>query len=313
MNSNDIFALEELPESLTVIGGGYIGIELAQIMHALGVKVTLVVRSIPLRFVDSEIVDMLIHQIKESGIEVKLHSPHTSVTKSSLGNSCITHLESGEKIHSEKVLLAMGRPPSTKDLGLEKAGVETTKSGHVKVDEFQNTSQKGIYAIGDVTLAPALTPVAVRSGRILSERLFNGQENLKCDYDHVPTVIFSHPPIGTVGLSEESAIKTYGAENISSYKSEFTNMFYSLMEPSNPKRPKSLFKLICHKEKGVGSQKVVTEKVIGVHTIGRGVDEMMQACAIAVKMGASKQDFDNTVAIHPTASEELVLMETKYV
>jgi len=136
MNSNDIFALEELPESLTVIGGGYIGIEIAQIMHALGVKVTVVIRSIPLRFVDREIVDMLIHQMKETGMEVKLHSPHASVTKSSLGNSFITHLESGEKIHSEKVLLAMGRPPSTKDIGLEKAGVETTKSGHVMVDEY---------------------------------------------------------------------------------------------------------------------------------------------------------------------------------
>jgi glutathione reductase (NADPH) len=164
-------------------------------------------------------------------------------------------------------------------------------------------------------LAPALTPVAVRSGRILSERLFNGKENLKCDYEHIPTVIFSHPPIGTVGLSEELAIKEYGADNISSYKSEFTNMFYSLMEPNskNPERPKSLFKLICHKEKAVGTQKIVSEKVVGVHTIGRAADEMMQACAIAVKMGATKQDFDNTVAIHPTASEELVLMDTKYV
>ena len=160
-------------------------------------------------------------------------------------------MKDGQKINSEKVLLAMGRPPSTKGLGLETAGVEIAKSGHVVVDEYQNTTSKGIYAVGDITVCPALTPVAVRAGRILSERLFNNCTDLKMDYDLVPTTIFSHPPIGTVGLSEEDAIKAYGKENVSAYKSSFVNMFYGLMPPdsTNPERPKSMFKLITHHEK----------------------------------------------------------------
>jgi len=254
------------------------------------------------------VVDVLVHSMKQSGMDVRLESPHESVVQEADGSYTV-NLQSGQKINSEKVLLAMGRPPSTKGLGLETTGVEIAKSGHVVVDEFQNTNQQGVYAVGDVTVCPALTPVAVRAGRILSERLFNNRTDLKMDYDLVPTTIFSHPPIGTVGLSEENAVKAFGKENVSAYKSSFVNMFYGLMPPDSksPERPKSMFKLITHHEpEGV-------ERVVGVHGIGRGIDEMMQTTAVAMKMGASKQDFDNTVAIHPTASEELVLMDTKYV
>lgn len=151
-----------------------------------------------------------------------------------------------------------------------------------------------------------LTPVAVRCGRMLSERLFNGREGLKMNYDNVATIVFSHPPIGAVGLNQEDAEKQFGKENVTTYRSKFINMFYSSsFEPE--KRQDSLFKLICHKQEN-GS-----EKVVGVYGCGKGIDEMMQGVSVAMNMGATKQDFDNSVAIHPTASEELVLMDTYYV
>ena len=174
------------------------------------------------------------------------------------------------------------------------------------VDEFQNTNVPGIYAIGDVTNQVNLTPVAIRQGRIVSERVFNGQKDLKMCYDNIATVIFSHPPIGSVGLKEEEAVKKWGEDKVKCYRSKFINMFYS-PAMTQEKKQSSLFKVICHVEdSGV-------ERVVGCFAIGKGVDEMMQAISIAVTMGATKQDFDNSVAIHPTASEEWVLMDAKIV
>ena len=307
MNSNDFFDLESIPDTCVVIGGGYIGIELAQILNGFGCKVTLVVRSVPLRFVDDDVVDVLMKELEHSGVDVRLGSPHESVSREENGHLSV-NLKSGDSIKAEKVLVAMGRPPCTSDLGLEHTKVQTS-GGYVTVDPYQNTHQPGVYALGDVTKAPALTPVAVRAGRILSERLFNGKTDLKADYENVPTVIFSHPTIGTCGLSEQAARKQFGSDSVKAYKSEFVNMFYGLMDPKGH-RPKSLFKIITNKEKE-GEKEV--ERVVGVHTIGRGTDEMMQTVAVAMKMRATKQDFDNAVALHPTASEELVLMDTKYV
>lgn len=188
---------------------------------------------------------------------------------------------------------------------LENCGVEHNR-GVIKVDDFQNTNVEGIYAIGDVIDKVNLTPVAIRAGRILSERLFNNRPTLKCSYDNVATVIFSHPPIGTVGDSQAAAEKKYGAENITVHKSRFINMFYSPCPSQDMKLP-SFFKIICKKEAND------IEKVIGVHGTGMGIDEMMQGISVAVTMGASKQDFDNSVAIHPTASEEFVTMDGKFV
>lgn len=181
----------------------------------------------------------------------------------------------------------------------------------MKVDEFQNTTQKGIYAVGDVTNAPALTPVAIRAGRILSERLFNGREGLKTNNENVATIVFSHPPIGVIGMNESQAISKFGGDSVVVYKSGFGNMFYGLTPAdAGLHKPQSFFKLICRKEQ-VDSGKTV-ERVVGVHGVGRGIDEMMQGFSVAVNMGATKQDFDNSIAIHPTASEEFVLMDTKY-
>lgn len=164
---------------------------------------------------------------------------------------------------------------------------------------------KGIYAIGDIIKQPQLTPVAIRAGRITVERIFNNKPTLKMDYNNIPTVIFSHPPIGECGMHEESAKKAFGEGNVKVYKSKFTNMFYSLAEEEKLKQ-KSLFKVICHM---TSDNK---EKVVGVHAIGKGIDELIQGIGIAIKMGATKHDFDNTVAVHPTAAEEFVLMDPKF-
>ena len=199
----------------------------------------------------------------------------------------------------------MGRPPLFEPLKLENAGIVVEKNA-IKVDEYQNTNVPGIYAIGDVTNQMGLTPVAIRQGRLVSERIFNNQPNLKMCYDNIATVIFSHPPIGCVGLTEEQARSKFGQDSVKCYKSEFINMFYSPGQSDDVKL-KSLFKVICHTEADG------TERVVGCHCIGKGVDEMMQGISIAITMGATKQDFDNSVAIHPTASEEFVLMDAKFI
>lgn len=237
-------------------------------------------------------------------MKVLLNSPHDKVVKNEDGSLSVV-LKSGDKIDCDKCLIATGRPPNVEPLKLNIPGVETNK-GAIKVDEFQNTNVKGVYALGDVTNQVNLTPVAVRCGRMLSERLFNGRTDLKMNYDNVATIVFSHPPIGAVGINQAQAEEKFGAENVTTYKSSFINMFYSSsFEPE--KRQDSLFKLICHKQENG------TEKVVGVFGCGKGIDEMMQGVSVAINMGATKQDFDNSVAIHPTASEELVLMNTHYV
>ena len=190
---------------------------------------------------------------------------------------------------------AIGRSPLSSELNLEAAGVEVDSRGYIPTDKYQNTNVKGIYAVGDVTGRLALTPVAVAAGRRLSERLFNGKVDEHLDYTNVATVVFSHPAIGSIGYTEEEAIKEFGEENIKVYKSTFTPMYSAVTSNRQP----SVMKLIT-----LGKE----EKVIGLHGIGYGVDEMIQGFAVAIKMGATKRDFDNTVAIHPTGSEEFVTM-----
>lgn len=177
-------------------------------MAAFGVKITLVVRSIILRFIDRDLIDCLMENMKKLGVEIKLDSPHESVTRNDDG-SLNVNLKSGESIQCDKCLVALGRPPNVEPLALNNTGVEIVK-GAIKVDEFQNTTVSGVYAIGDVTDQVTLTPVAIRAGRVLVERIFNNRPDLKVNYDNIATIIFSHPPIGTVGLSAEGAVKKFG-------------------------------------------------------------------------------------------------------
>ena len=224
MTSDDFFDMEVLPESMVVIGGGYIGVELAQIMAAFGVRVTLVVRSIILRFCDRDIIDCLMENMRKLGVDIKLDSPHDSVVAN--GDTLDANLRSGETINCQKCLVALGRPPNVEPLGLANTGVEVVRSA-IKVDEFQNTTVAGVYAIGDVTNQVTLTPVAIRAGRVLVERIFNNRPELKTNYENIATVIFSHPPIGNCGLSAEEATTKHGEENVKVFKASFTNMFYS--------------------------------------------------------------------------------------
>lgn len=297
INSDDFFDMEELPKSAVVIGGGYIGVEFAQILHAFGVHTHLLVRSKVLRFVDQEVVSVLEECMQKTELNLVKGKKHTKFVKNTDTGLIDVHLEDGSILSGEKVIVALGRPPLVGPLKLEKAGVEVDSNGAIIVDEYQNTNVEGIFALGDVINKVNLTPVAIRAGRILAERLYNNRPGLKCSYENVATVIFSHPPIGTVGLPQDEAEQKFGSENVTVHKSRFINMFYSPCKIQEKKLP-SFFKIVCHKQPNGD------EKVVGVHGTGLGIDEMMQGLSIAVTMGATKQDFDNSVAIHPTASED---------
>lgn len=210
-------------------------------------------------------------------------------------DGCLTmDTTSGEIKDVNCLIWAIGRLPHS-DIGLGKVGVEVDSKGHIKVDEFQNTTAERIYALGDVCGKALLTPVAIAAGRKLSMRLFGKQNDAKLDYTFIPTVIFSHPPVGTVGISEEEAAKQYGKESVKVYKTSFVPLYHQVTE----RKVKTSMKLVC-----VGPE----EKVVGLHMIGQGCDEMLQGFSVAIKMGATKKDFDETVAIHPTSSEELVTL-----
>ena len=293
-SSDDVFAWEELPESVAILGAGYIAVELAGVLHTFGVKTDLFVRrDRPLRGFDSYIVEGLVKEMERTNLPLHTHKVPVKLEKTADGITI--HFEDGTSHTASQVIWATGRRPNVKDLQLEKAGVTLNERGFIQVDEYQNTVVEGIYALGDVTGEKELTPVAIKTGRTLSERLFNGKTTAKMDYSTIPTVVFSHPAIGTVGLTEEQAIKEYGQDQIKVYKSSFASMYSAVT--SN--RQESRFKLIT-----AGSE----ENVVGLHGIGYGVDEMIQGFAVAIKMGATKADFDATVAIHPTASEEFVTM-----
>ena len=293
-SSDDVFAWEELPESVAILGAGYIAVELAGVLHTFGVKTDLFVRrDRPLRGFDSYIVEGLVKEMERTNLPLHTHKVPVKLEKTADGITI--HFEDGTSHTASQVIWATGRRANVKDLQLEKAGVTLNERGFIQVDEYQNTVVEGIYALGDVTGEKELTPVAIKAGRTLSERLFNGKTTAKMDYSTIPTVVFSHPAIGTVGLTEEQAIKEYGQDQIKVYKSSFASMYSAVT--SN--RQESRFKLIT-----AGPE----EKVVGLHGIGYGVDEMIQGFAVAIKMGATKADFDATVAIHPTASEEFVTM-----
>ena len=295
ITSDGFFELDEVPKRTAVIGAGYIAIEVAGVLNALGSDTHLFVRKDrPLRTFDKDIVDVLVDEMAKSGPTLHTHANATEVVKNA-DDSLTISFDNGETITVDCLIWAIGRAANTSGFGLEKTGVKLTEKGTIYSDEFENTSVPGIYALGDVTGKLDLTPVAVKAGRQLSERLFNNKADAKLDYTDVATVVFSHPVIGSVGLTEEKAIAKYGPENIKVYKSSFTPMYTALGDNRQP----STMKLVTLGE---------DEKIIGLHGIGYGVDEMIQGFSVAIKMGATKADFDNTVAIHPTGSEEFVTM-----
>uniref|UniRef100_A0AC11CKX6 Uncharacterized protein n=1 Tax=Ovis aries TaxID=9940 RepID=A0AC11CKX6_SHEEP len=250
ITSDGFFQLEELPRRSVIVGAGYIAVEIAGILSALGSKTSIMIRHDKvLRTFDSIISSNCTEELENAGIEVLKYSQ----------------------------------------------GIQTDDKGHIIVDEFQNTNVKGVYAVGDVCGKALLTPVAIAAGRKLAHRLFECKEDSKLDYDNIPTVVFSHPPIGTVGLTEDEAIYKYGKENVKTYSTTFTPMYHAVTK----RKTKCVMKMVCANKE---------EKVVGIHMQGIGCDEMLQGFAVAVKMGATKSDFDNTVAIHPTSSEELVTL-----
>ena len=295
ITSDGFFELDEVPKRTAVIGAGYIAVEVAGVLNALGSDTHLFVRKDrPLRTFDKDIVDVLVDEMAKSGPTLHTHANVTEVVKNA-DDSLTISFDNGETITVDCLIWAIGRAANTSGFGLEKTGVKLTEKVTIYSDEFENTSVPGIYALGDVTGKLDLTPVAVKAGRQLSERLFNNKADAKLDYTDVATVVFSHPVIGSVGLTEEKAIAKYGEENIKVYKSSFTPMYTALGDNRQP----STMKLVTLGE---------DEKIIGLHGIGYGVDEMIQGFSVAIKMGATKADFDNTVAIHPTGSEEFVTM-----
>jgi glutathione reductase (NADPH) len=297
ITSDGFFELANQPKKVAVVGAGYIAVEFAGLLNALGSEVSLFLRrSEFLRQFDHSIRANLMKEMEKDGVKI---IKKTAVKELINQNDSLSIRSTSEDVYAdfEQVIWAVGRMPNTHTLNLESTGVETTASGHVTVNKYQETNISGIYAVGDITGHHELTPVAIAAGRRLADRLFDGQENRHLAYENIPTVIFSHPPIGTVGLTEEEAIKKFGINNVRVYESHFKPMHYAF----NPDGAHCLMKLIV-----VGTE----EKVVGCHGIGMGMDEMMQGFAVAVRMGATKKDLDDTVAIHPTAAEEMVTMKT---
>ena len=295
IDSNGFFELEALPKATAVVGSGYIAVELAGVLNALGSKVELFIRkNLPVRRFESFISETLLEQMQADGIVVHTQATPKKVTKNS-NASVVLHLENGATHQFNCLIWATGREPNTSLLQLDNANIQLDKRGYIQVDKFQNTSQVGIYAVGDITGKVELTPVAVAAGRRLAERLFNNKPDEYLDYDNIPTVVFSHPPIGTVGLTEQEAIEKYGKDAVKTYSSSFTSMFSAVTQHRQPTK----MKLVC-----IGEE----EKIVGIHGIGFGMDEILQGFAVALKMGATKKDFDDTVAIHPTSAEEFVTM-----
>ena len=293
ITSNDVFHLDKLPKRLVIAGAGYIALEFAGIFNALGCHVTVVNRSnVILRGYDEGLRDRLLQITMSRGIEYKFHCPFQKIERRE-DRALDVHLEGQDPLIADQVLVATGRKPNTAGLGLETAGIALGEKGEIPVDDYSKTSCDSIYAVGDVTDRVQLTPVAIREGQAFADTVF-GDKPTKVDHTLVPSAVFSQPPLAGVGLTEGEARNTYG--NIKVYSSDFRpmkNVFANRAE-------RGLYKLICEEPSG---------KVLGLHMIGPEAPEILQAAAIAVRAGLTKQDFDNTIALHPSMAEELVLMK----
>jgi glutathione reductase (NADPH) len=295
ITSDGFFELEERPRRVFIAGAGYIAVELGGVLRALGAEVVHAVRyDGPLRDSDEFIRETLIGEMHRQGIELCTHTIGAGVRRAGDGTLTIETLNGGELTGFDCVLWAIGRAPTTAGLDPAAAGIETDDKKRIIADDYQNTNVDGVYALGDVTGRLDLTPVAIAAGRRLADRLFGGQPDRHLDYRNVPTVIFSHPPIGRVGLTEKEARAQFG-DDVKIYKTRFTPMYYAVTDH----KPQAAMKL-----ETVGAD----EKVVGCHLIGPGADEMLQGFAVAIRMGARKADLDDTVAIHPTSAEELVTL-----
>jgi len=295
VTSDDFFELNNCPPRVAIVGSGYIAVELAGMFHTLGAEVTLLVRKDQvLRSFDAMLREQLMARLREDGITVLTQTQVRAVARRVSGSLSLHCDGQANVLNVDTLLWAIGRDPNTDALNLPAAGVVMNPNGSIPTDPFQNTNIPGIYAIGDVTEHFHLTPVAIAAGRRLADRLFGGQTDRRLLYENIPTVVFSHPPIGAVGLTEEEARRTYGGA-VKIYQTQFRPLYHAFTT-----RPiQTAMKLVC-----VGPE----EKIIGCHLIGDGADEMLQGFAVAIRMGATKRDFDDTVAIHPTSAEELVTM-----
>jgi glutathione reductase (NADPH) len=294
ITSDGFFALERRPQRVAIIGSGYIACELAGAFHELGSQVELFIRKDHLlRHFDVMLGKSLMREMRAEGMTIHEHVVPKSVTEKS-GLKTLVAADGREFEAYDSLLWAIGRSANVAQLDLRRAGVKFDASNFIVTDEFQNSNVPGVYAIGDVTGRAALTPVAIAAGRRLSDRLFNGETERRLDYDNIATVVFTHPPIGTVGMTEREARAKYG-DAAKVYVADFTPMYHAL----TTRKTHTDMKLVC-----VGPE----QKIVGCHVIGAGADEMMQGFAVAIRMGATKRDFDDTVAIHPTSSEELVTM-----
>ena len=301
--SDDFFKLCGAPARVAIIGGGYIAVELAGVLQALGSRVEVFVRGPRLLAnMDAELATQLQEDMAQHGVRLHLDTPVQALERAGSSGDAVD----GERVRVlhkggahpsdafDCVLLATGRRPNSAGLGLEAAGVEIGDDGAIVVDAYEDTSVPGIHAVGDVTGKLELTPVAIAAARRLMDRVFGGRAGARLDYENVPTVVFSHPPLGTVGLTEEQARERHG-DAVRVYTSRFRPMLTALVD--SPQR--SLFKLVC-----VGGE----ERVVGIHLLGEAADEILQGFAVALKLGVTKQQLDDTVAIHPTSAEEVVLM-----
>ncbi len=293
IDSDGFFELLECPKRVGVIGGGYIAVELAGVLHALGAHVELFSRRRLLSQFDADLGDALGASMTNAGIHQQCGCAVSGALQvnGALWLDCADHARHGPY---DQLIWAVGRVPDVEKLQLDAAGVVCGDDGQVVTDAYENASVPGIYALGDVNGKKALTPVAVAAGRALARRLFGDEPDAHLDYDNIASVVFSHPPVGSVGLSEERARSKYG-EAVCVHSTAFTQMLMSLAG----RETRTLMKLVC-----VGED----ERIVGIHGIGLGLDEMLQGFSVALHMGARKRDFDCTVAIHPTSSEEFVLM-----
>ncbi|ODA82137.1 hypothetical protein RJ55_00643 [Drechmeria coniospora] len=305
INSDGFFEIEKQPKKVAIIGAGYIAVEFAGMFNTLGTETHLFIRHDTfLRNFDPMIQETVTKEYERLGVKLHKRSNATRVERDADGKLTVTYKDDAGRESSvsgvDTLIWAIGRRPETRGIGLEEAGVKLSDKGYVVVDEFQNSSVDNIYALGDVTGQVELTPVAIAAGRKLANRLFGPSQfsTAKLDYNCIPSVVFAHPEVGSIGLSEPQAVEKYGKDKVKVYKTSFTALYYSMMNPEQ-KGPTN-YKLIV-----TGPE----EKVVGLHIMGAGSGEMLQGFGVAIKMGATKADFDSCVAIHPTSAEELVTLK----
>ena len=295
ITSNEAFHLERLPARIVIVGGGYIAVEFAGIFSGLGVETVLVYRGEQiLRDFDEDVRTHLAGEMKKKGIEIRTHADVSAIERS--GTGVRVTLNDGTGFGAGQIMFATGRIPNVMDLGLDRAGVELNAHLAVKVDDYSRSSVPSIYAVGDVTNRANLTPVAIREGHAFADTVFGGKD-VKVDHSLIPTAVFSQPEIGTVGLTETQAREQFARIDI--YKSSFRPMKHTL----SGRDERMLMKLVVDGE---------TDRVLGCHICGPDAGEMAQLLGISVRLGAKKSDFDATMAVHPTAAEELVTMREKW-